>query len=601
MAINAYTVLSEFKFEVGGAIAGSDKVTSAVEGISDAAKRAQSDLLGLGMTFVGTFGLGASSIIGVLGKSLSSFDKFRVTQLKFANLISSNMDTLSGDVGTFNDRLLVSNKIIKDIAKDAAKFSLPEAELAQMTGLMTAALVPKGLAGRNFSNARDLSRNLLKSAPSLGIDPGLVQGQLFRSIEGGASMGDTLFRRLSLETKAFQEKLKGSTNAAKAFNALPLKERFKLLQDGMAQFASDTDVLAGNALTLGSMVQRIRDLFGGMNGVLKPIGEAVMPLLIQVFKAFVNLVDNHGRVVIEEFTTIFKMFVSDVKTAAIDLMQVQRLGSDFKGATKAATGTVFLDFFAAIFSWQTLFRVSLTALVIAGGGVLKLFKLLTRALVFLGPIIRIVAVGMAQFAAVTGVFLFIMQTISRAIAIAKLRDLTLLPDVLAGLAKQTRRFMGIMMIYLQPIIDLMDFLANKIAFLFQFSFWLKGVVWLFEQFNTVLILVSGTLRGIVFVILQMLKDIKSGNVLGAFKNIPQSFDEGAQSFFEELARKTKDDSGVTNTSNQNTYMNVNMYNQFKENYQPDRIAVTLQEQLFKAATNPRQAKGRTLQRGTVTQ
>lgn len=597
--VKAYTVLSEFKFEVGGALANTNKVTGAVEGLSKAAGDAKNDLLTLGTTFVGTFGLGATSFLGLMGKGLTAFDKFRASQLQFANLISSNMHVLGGDIDTFNDRLNVSKKILQDISGDAIKFGLPEDQLLGLTKLMSAALIPKGLAGDNFSEARDISRNLLKSAPSLGIDPGLIQGQLFRAIEGGASMGDTLFRRLALETKAFQDQFKGATNAAKAFNRLPLKERFELLKQGMSQFSSDADVLAGNALTLGSMFQRVRDLFGGINGILKPIGEAVMPLLIQVFQKFVSYVDNQGRRVIEEFSSVFQMMVTDVESAIISLGQAQRLSKDFKAASGTAGGFMILDFLASLFGWFRIGSVAIGAFLIAFKGFNFAFSLLGRVLLFLMPLLKIVVLGILEFAAALGPILFIFQTISRAMAMAKLQDVKMMPEIMARFAEQTKVFMGVMMIFLQPLIDFSNYLAGKISFLFQYSFWLEFVVNLFEKFNRLLIDFGAIMRGFVFSVLQAYEDIKNLNFSGMWDRMAEANYEGAKSFLDELNAKTKDDAGVTNTSKQTTYMNVNMYNQFKEQMQPDRIAVALQDQLFKAATNPRQAKGRSLPRASL--
>lgn len=597
--VKAYTVLSEFKFEVGGALANTDRVTKGIEGISNAAGQAKNDLMGLGTTFVATFGLGTTSFIGLLGKGLTAFDRFKASQLQFANIISSNMHVLGGDIETFNDRLGVSRRILQEISADAAKFSLSEGALLETTKLMSAALIPKGLAGDNFKNARDLSRNLLKSAPSLGIDPGLVQGQLFRSIEGGASMGDTLFRRLALETKAFSDKFKGATNAAKAFNKLPLKERFDLLQKGMAQFASDSDVLAANALTLGAMFQRIKDLFGGINGVLMPIGQAVMPLLIQVFQQFVGYVDNQGRRVIQEFSKVFTMMVTDIEQAAINLGQAQKFSGDFKKAGNTAFGFMILDWLGAMFGWFRLGALAIGALTIGLKGFAFVAGLLGKAFMFLLPLFKIVILGVVEFAAALLPLLFIFQTISRAMEMAKINDIKLMPEIMARFAEQTRIFMGVMMIFFQPLLDLSNYLASKMAFLFQFSFWMEFVVQLFESFNRLLIDFGAIMRGFIFSVLQAYEDIKNLNFSGMWGRMAEANYEGAKDFLDELKSKTQDDGGVTNTSKQVTYMNVNMYNQFKEQMQPDRIAVALQDQLLKAATNPTQAKGRSLPRASL--
>ena len=148
-------------------------------------------------------GFGGSSVLGALSKAITASEKFRASQIDLSNIIAANRDKLIGPIDDFNARMSVSEQILKRVAKDARTFSLPQQPFVDTTKLLSAQLVTKGLAGPNFQNAIDLSRNFLKSAPTLGVDAGLAQGQLLRLIEGRATRGDTLFNRLSGETDAF--------------------------------------------------------------------------------------------------------------------------------------------------------------------------------------------------------------------------------------------------------------------------------------------------------------------------------------------------------------------------------------------------------------
>jgi hypothetical protein len=165
------------------------------------------------------------------------------------------MEHLTGSIGTFQERMATSASIMEKINKLAQEFSLPSGDLLDMSKLLAATLVPKGLAGTNFGTAIDISRNFLKAAPTLGVDPGLAKGQLLDAIQGRASMGDTLFQRLMNETAAFKPFNK--QGGPQAFNALPAPERVKLVGLALKQFASDMDVLKGNAMSLSGEMRRL--------------------------------------------------------------------------------------------------------------------------------------------------------------------------------------------------------------------------------------------------------------------------------------------------------------------------------------------------------
>ncbi|MCK5600514.1 hypothetical protein KAR91_01525, partial [Candidatus Pacearchaeota archaeon] len=202
-AVQAFQVVSDFRFEVGSALLGTRALQGQVDKLSDSADDALFSFKRLGFGLAASFGLGTSGFLGLLSQAVRTSEKFKITQLSFSNLISSNLEFLSGSVDTFNDRLRVSEQILINISKQSRKFGLPEQQLVDFTKLVSAQLIPKGLAGANFQTATNISRNLLKAAPTLGVTPSLVQGQLLRIIEGQATRGDTLFRRLLGETQAF--------------------------------------------------------------------------------------------------------------------------------------------------------------------------------------------------------------------------------------------------------------------------------------------------------------------------------------------------------------------------------------------------------------
>jgi len=595
MAANqAFKVLTEFKFETGQAVLNAGKLQQATDKISQSADSALFSLKKLGFGLVADFGLGASSALGVFSQALNASENFLQNQLTISNIISANMQNLTGDIGTFNDRMMVSKNILKDISKDARKFGLNENELAGQTKQLAALLVPKGLAGDNFSNARDISRNFLKSAPTLGVNAFEAQGQLQRSFEGSASMGDTLFRRLAGETQVFQDKFKGASNAAKAFNALPLKERFDLLNTGMAQFASDADVLAGQAFTMNRLLQTLRDTFTGFTGVLLPLGDAIAGPVKTAIKDVIALVDTDIRVIFKQLAVLIQGFGGDVKDLTVDLMQLKELSGDFK---KASFVSAILGIGGALLGFASKFgligKVLNPVLLMLVGG----FKGLFRIMLFLaGPALKIFGflfTAVLRVLPVIALLTTFFQLISRARAIARVKDLELLPKIIGRLMTSFNNIKNVLQVAFQPIFDIFNAIARFIAPLFSVSLLLGVVATFFEKLEAIIIGTFALLIGSMHAVFQLVDNLKSGKILGAFDGVGASFNSGVDGFFDDLINSSKNADGSTAVAKNTTNIGkVEIKNEFKEKFEPDRIAFSLKEQLLKTAQNPTAARNR---------
>lgn len=601
MSITAYTVLAEFKFEAGSAIVQSQAVQDALDGISASADNAMKTVQGLGMSFVANFGLGASSVIGVLGQALKASDSFYKSQLVFANIMSSNMSNLAGDIGTFNDRMMVSSKILKDISKDAAKFGLPEQELAGTTKLLAGALTPKGLAGNNFENARNMGRNLLKSAPVLGVDATESMGQLLRAMQGGASGGDPLFRSLAVETAVFKQKFGGDvTKAVKHFNKLPLKERFDLLNKGLGQFAKDTDVLAGNSQTISAMMRRMSDMFIGFNGILKPIGDVLLGVLRPEFERLMKLLNTQGREAIQNFSKVLGILVQNLEGTATNLMQVKRLGHDFKSAGSMVGILLFGEFLAHM----GLMTPILKAVIYPFRFLITNIGLVARVMLWLGRGLLFLAGGALKFFLAMLPLIVVFQTISRAMAKARIADLKAVPEAMSKISEHIAKLTDLFMVVFGPALEVMDAVADKLSWFFEFSMWLdifsSALGWLTEQLTNMF----AGIRGSMFAILELISRIPGASSLGINSlgvSVGDAFQMGATDFFEQLEKRARTDDGKErNVAKSPTFIDkVEINNAFKEQLEPDRIATTLKDQLMRAAMNPKSAKGRSFSTGNL--
>jgi hypothetical protein len=629
MAINVYTVVSEFKFDVANAILGSEQLQGSVQGLSNTVNQAVGSIQGLGIGFLSQLSGLSGGLTGLLGTAIFASDKFMQSQLSFTQIIDSNMEHLTGNITNMNDKMAVSRTIMKDIANDARKFSVPAGDLLEMTKGMAAMLVPKGLAGTNFKGARDISRNMLKSAPNLGINPGEVQGQLLRAVEGSASMGDTLFRRLMSEApEAFKA---NKVKDAKGFNQLDAAKRFSILNESMAKFASNSELLAMRANTLAGMMQRMKDLFTGFSSVLKPIGDAIMPVLLEAFNQLADWIDKDGRKIIETFAGFVKDFLKNPKEMFLQLAQLQQAGNDLKGATALASITVTFIHLRELFGFlktmpyigpQIQGLQAYVANMQFGGKITQFLAYvwgnlgsLLKSVVL--PGLRMLLSGLAQFTGWIFVFLIPLQGLSRAIARMKLETLEWFANNAADITVimgDLSHWMGVLWTPIQDLIKgweelffliiggtgTLDFGKSALtSFIEILGYFGKGVLAVWSVVRGVVQGLMDLVGSVVMNIMQLYENIKGGNFSDLTYGMENPFmsmiDGFSQEFNKSFSRALNPnvDGQVDNSktvSQVNNY-DVKMSNSFKEVLQPDRIAFTIKEQLEKASTNRTSTKG----------
>jgi len=349
-----FRVVTEFQFEIAGALAGTDQLSSGLKKVEEAADSVQSKLLSIPLMLAGSFA-GYATVSNIFQAAVGSQQKLQASSLSMANVISSNMESMSGDVETFSDRLLASRQIIESVAKTANKFNLDESAMVETFKAMSAMLAPKGLAGQNFGVAAELSRGLLKSAPILGVDPSLVQNQLREIIEGRAGMQNTLFSRLSAETPAFQgmggKGGKKTDSIAKVFNALPPAERLDRLRKGLLTFASDIDVIGANARLLSSIITGVKNQIFGINSILRPLGEVIVPRLEKALIMVSDAIETYARPFLEKFAVLVDKAFANPARAWATLQQLRNVNKDLErtGSLMQIIGLVDMAAFAGSF------------------------------------------------------------------------------------------------------------------------------------------------------------------------------------------------------------------------------------------------------------
>lgn len=623
MPISAYTVVSEFKFDVAGAVLGSETLQNKVESLSGAVGNAMQQIQGMGIGFIGQLTGAQGGLLGLLGGALSASDKFAQSQLSITQIIDSNMAHLTGTIGTLNERMAVSRRIMNDIAKDSSTFGIPAPELLEMTKTLSAMLVPKGLAGENFSAARGLSRNLLKSAPNLGIAPGDVQGQLLRAIEGSASMGDTLFRRLL--TEAPEPFKAAKVKDAKSFNVLDATKRFNILNDAMAKFANNSDILAMRANTLSGVMQRIRDLFTGFASVLRPLGDVLIPPLVQLLNHAIRLIDTDGRRLVESFARFIKPIVENPRDFIMNMLQLSKLAAHVKMSAGIVAFVVSL-----VHAQEIIKGISAVPGLGGLGGVLQSVFNFLMGIPIIGPamkglmgvfttgpavgfvgMVKVIGITIARMAGLFGVLLIPIIGLSRALDRMKFDSLEWMVRNSAELTDSLTSIKNSLGILLAPITDMVLGFEELFYALFGGTFALDSMKGGLELVSGLLRAISGlflelyaSFRGLIAgmfdVIFRTMENVgivignllegNFGDLLGGTKNIFGGYMQaGAEEFAKTMERFAAPtlDGEVDNArvvQQVNNY-DVKMQNSFKEVLQPDRIAFTIKDQLEKASRN----------------
>lgn len=617
-----FHVLTEFKFEIGHAMTSSQQLQGAVEDLSHAADQALFSFQKMGVGLVAQMGLGSGGVLGTLYEAIQASEKFNATQRKLANVFLSNQDKIKGGPVSFLEAMEASNTIMSEINKKAKEFALPASALTNTVTAIAPALFNAGVAGPNLENAITMSRGLLKSAPTLGVDASMVQGQLLDLVMGRGSAGDTLSQRLMNETTAFRDILgpnaghgksggHGSSSPLAAFNALPAAKRVEVLNKALLQFGSNTEILTANAQSLTQQIQVLKDQFVGMYSILKPIGDSLAAFLAPALERFNQMIKTHGAEIGKQLGSLLGKVLGSPETLFANLFQLKSLKRDltstshvFSMAGLAGTigaGLKFLGVtsrFAA--PWVSILAGALTVFYDIWNrtpSVLSKIFMFTAGITALMALFYFVPV-VGQIVAVATALTALFQLFSRAEGIAKVQDALELPRVLEDTSRLMNALSVTMGRLLKPFTDLFNAFAEQLAWMFRITSWadvmnnaIFKVVMFFTFLESVFIGLMDSIQTFMnyFTSDQMLKD-----PMGLFKAMRDSFSTSADKVIDEnLASLTDPNKGAV--ANQITNIaEVNINNAFKEQMEPDRIAFTLVDQLKKVAQNPVSNPGRSM-------
>ena len=591
MGPQVFHVLTEFRFDVAHAVASSKVLQTEVGKISGAAESALNSLQSIGRGILSSFGLMGGATAFMYG-AIQASEKFEESQRKLSNVMLSNQDIFGKTGITFKQAMAQSEKIMDSVVGKAQEFGLDPTELLNQTNMISPMLLSHGLDGADMAKSIDISRGLLKSAPTLGVDPSMLGGQLINMVLGRADGNNTLFQRLSSETKPFKD---NNLTNAKAYNALDPAKRIDILTKSLLQFGSNADILKGNMMSLNGQITIFRSLIYGMFSIFRSFGKILAEPIKKIIFEVNKFLAKDGKQIVDIVSGLFKKLLSDPKKLLVNLMQLSKLKTDLSITASIMKFVVGLE----AIGW-VLRRLGITI----GAGVLQAglrylwagLGMLARSFVFIFP--YIVKFGMFLMKHVLlpiALMMTIMQGISRGMAQAKITDAGFLVKNSVKLTSFMARMATALGNIFSPVTEAIQGIADMVEWIFTFgtiSQWvvdhLDDVASAFEEIGKFVVFLMSVLSGLVSVFMELFNIdwtmIFDPAKLGEM--IAKAFNDGFDNYWN-----TKYDTNGSAIEMPAAQTNVKIdkieiRNDFKEQMEPDRIAFTMQEQFMKAALNP---------------
>jgi hypothetical protein len=622
-----YNVVSEFKFELGSAVAETSALAGAVEAVDSAAKGALGTLAQLGPQIGLAFGLGGIGVLGLLTKALSLTMKFQDSTNRFAAIFSANVHALGDGFDGFNKRLALSRQFMGDLADSALSVGANDADFSNVAKSISASALTIGLKDP-LDRIQQMTKNLFVGAPAMGLQGGDLQMQIMRVIEGVADRGSPLFAALLSDTKAFQP-FRGQGGTQK-FNMLPIAQRFELLDKALAQFGSKPEVIAQSMGSLSNQLSRAQALLLGMNGLLRPIGDAFERHITPALTSFNNFLQAHREKIKTALGSMTEKVIGlapGVFDLVVGLSQLKSSVHTVVEAVKLITlgqalfhlGGLFMRTGSAAESLRVIwFGLLRQFLVLRNAFSLGLFAGLRTvggmALAALVPLLTVLGLMAFFVVALTASWVGMSKAIRENIGGARDSFVALGGRFAAVFMKLKDAAYKFVFPFIEIWNGLVDILGSPTLILAAgnaLASIADTLVTIFDTLGTVFVglyaMVAGFINGAIELFAQipqmpaMLLDLISGNagmaqamaddILGAFSFTFNDILDRA------LGKSGKDGNGkdrLVANGNTNIYGGVNVNMNFKENAEPDRVAFGLKEQINKAMRAKTQGRGQTL-------
>jgi hypothetical protein len=600
--LETFNVVAEFQFHAADAILQSKALGGQLEKVASLADQVNEGLRGAAASLLGQVGL-YGGIAGAIYSAVKAADKYEQTQRSIANIFLSNKMFEGPD--SFTEAMNQSSKAMENMKNTAREFSLPVGDFVSTAKMIGAGLVNHGLDDSSMSKTTMLTRGYLKSAPMLGVDPGMAQGELMDMVNGRAHMSARLAQRLVNETAAMRPYAGGGAGGPGSrvnsgltkFNNLTPEKRLETLTTALMQFGSNAKIVEENAKSLSGQMQRLTDNVTGMFSILRPLGEAFLQPIKNGLLQFNKWLESNGEATAKSLARMISGALSDPQALFASIQQLRSLRSDSHKAGQVIE-------IEAILAGLT-FGLRLLGVEMRGGliatGIRWLWGALTslgRAFVGLGGLTVLtsfftflVTEAIPQFALFTSVF----QGISRGFGMAEILNAKWIaanmPRIMEAIASLKNAFT----LLLAPLEMVTTGIANITSEMLSHEILWESLLTFIETFahvieglgNIIVALIAG-----ISASMRILMTIADAWTARDFKKMYGIFDQMKDGYnivwdkFHPNATQNIDNSQIGKTAI--NIDNVNINNQFKEQMEPDRVAFALVDQLKRAAVNQTQ-------------
>ena len=639
MAISqAFNIVSHFKFEVGGALTQSSALGTNIKKLSEQAGALNERLK---FTTVGWATQLTGAQFGVLGffkNILKSSEETYDIQRRMATLITNNPKKFAEGPLKFQDAMKVSKSIMKDIVKDSDKFALNTWDYFYKIEGLNAQLFKEGVTGVNFGETRKLARNIMLGRELLpGLDNIDLQNSMLRIIGGGegggAQKGQILWDKLRGDTDTFKH------ISAPAFNVLSAKRRVELLNKAYEELTKNEDARLARLKTLSAQLTRLNNRFTGVMNIFTKMGNVLRVFVLDNLKQIIKYVDDQVAPAFDSLAGILKHLISG-KTLVDLHFQIKELATLGKSVDVAHTLAVITFGIKELIGLSLAFgpvrRVLGAGLKFLGISVLASVTGLARlgkVLMSFSKVFVFLFRAVGHYAKFWAVAFTISRIWEKAKIVGDKMDVQALGKNVSNISQLGLKLTEVIIALKTPFSWFADKVGNLIGPLTSTSWWIENLGKLLGELygtrlnttadsvnflniklkqlgETILTITAGIVAGLTHLLPYMgatgggfagMSAGPVGGMVGAMagwktgdllrqkiydrydaKDYP-SLQYKILQEFQSMRDKIKEDSevpqSVTNIGK------VEIRNQFAENFDPDRVAVTIIEGLNKASNN----------------
>ena len=638
-------VVSHFRFEVGSAIAGATQLGGSLQKVQSISENINKEFKFMALRGALELSGGQVGMVGLFKKSLDHAEELYNYQRRIATLLSNNPSLFIGSSKKFADNMKLAAGFTKQMAREAFDLGISQREYFYKVQSFYQILAPKGAAGENLKGARDLARNALLAREMIpGIHPGVFSQQLQNLVQGlVVNPRQNLWRKLKAETKTFSGM---SLSAFRQGGDTGTARRVEQLNKAFKELFKNRDAEKARINTITAQLERLNNLFRGMHSIFTPLGKALRQFVIDNLRQLAFFVRDEVGPLMERLARGVGDFVRG--KSLLDLYsQIQKFATLSK-SHESAKFFSFLSYalfeIGKLMKGNTLVKVA-TYFKNLGGfmgkGIASVISALGKWREAIGFLIPFILKSIVHYTKFYTVFMMISRLFETAKIFGKQRDI----EATSGSLKKTGDAIAVFGKFLKtittPLYTIVDILANWISPLFSVTWWVEklagllapensniksfadavnildksfknvsdtflhfsafSLAWAVKIFPYVVALkgaavgagtggaVAGAPGALVGAAIGGGLGFLGGKKLQSFASPDGKFDvqKLAQTFFREFSRNNQQ--RLEDAKVQKSVINVSkmeIRNQFPENMEPDRIAMSIKDAFIRAAQAP---------------